>query len=71
MKLGISSSTLGGAGKCKGVPDHIVQILVCQVKTLGVGSENDEESWIGFYREVEGQGQYVRMSTLIKICTIS
>lgn len=44
-----------------------MQILDCQVKTLGLRSENDGESWMGFYREVEGQGQYVRMITLIKI----
>lgn len=42
----------------KGVPDHIVQILDCQVKTFGLRSENDEESRMVFYREVEGQGQY-------------
>lgn len=58
-------------GNRKGIPEHTVQILDWQVKAFGLLSENDEESWMVFYREVEGQGQYVRMITLIKMCTIS
>lgn len=57
MKLGISSYFWEVVGYCKGVLEHIVQILDCQVKTLGLRSENDGELWMGFYREIEGQGK--------------
>lgn len=48
-----------------------MQVLDRQVKTFGLHSENDQEEWEVFYRELEGQGQCVKMINLVEMCTSS
>lgn len=50
-----NSKFLETVGKGKGVPDYIVWVLDCQVKTFGLHSENNGVLWKVFHREVEGK----------------